>query len=182
LFIGFDPPADFALKQVNSTQALLKWTYKFEPLASVYKQLGDQHDIELEHDDIIKNLYFELYLIEKESNVSRTSSGVPKFPKMSAFHTIEAIDCVLDSFENADSSSRVKQTVVNSGQSADVFRAKNGGGRGQLKRNLASSIMQFEFTLADLQPNTVYSLELAARIFNMESFATKPIRFTTRRK
>lgn len=167
----FDAPNDVTVKQVNSTQALLKWSYKTSTLETIYRQLqlSYQIGVEIETDDLIKNMYFELYIIEKASNLSKTSRLMPRFPWLSSFRTLEAIDCALVEAQPA-ASSRTNQDIV--------FRAKSERRSRATNQKTVESI-QFEYVLENLVPNTHYSMEMAVRLFNTESFASTPIRFTT---
>lgn len=192
-----------SVKQVNSTQALMKWSYKTSTLEAIYRQLsGDQQleassswsTIEIEPEDLVKNLYFELYIMEKASNLSKTSRFMPKFPWLTSFRTLDGIDCALIDVPPPPGSSPYNLTQPSLLQSASssssdiVFRAKssrlsssqyyNNNNNKRNKRAAPSSI-HFEIALDHLVPSTLYSLELAARIFYMESFVSRPIRFTT---
>lgn len=169
---------DLIVKQVNSTEALLKWSYKTSSLESIYRQLsGDQPDVDIEPEDLIKNLYFELYIIKKASNLSETSRTMPRFPSMSAFRTIEAIDSALvDSITSTNSKPTASSSIV--------FRAKSSQRQRNIKKRSSpagSHSIQFEFTLDNLVPSTLYSIEMAPRLFLMEGLNSRTIRFTTQR-
>lgn len=191
-----------SVRQVNSTRALMKWSYKSSTIETILRQIGDQMtDAEIEAIDIIKNLYFEFYLVEKASNLSKTSRFMPKFPWLTSFRTIEGFDCALDpsslysSSSSSSSPSLYKTTPAPSVENNNVFRAKSNrlsaspSSYEQRRRinsreasNNMPSLFQFEFVLDQLMPSTLYSFEMTARVFQAESFPTRLIRFTTTSK
>ena len=45
-----------------------------------------------------------------------------------------------------------------------------------------NNLATFEYNLTNLIPNTQYTFELSARLFNLESHSSRSLRFTTLRK
>jgi hypothetical protein len=118
------------------------------------------NDAVLSHSDqsLIRNLYFELYLINKITNItmkSPVSGGVTTRKIVKTFRTISAYKLLLN-----DNLSKLKR----------------------FKRNNEQELITFEYNLTNLWPNTKYSFELSARMFNLESYSSRVIKITTMRK
>ena len=123
----------------------------------LYKPL--LNDAVLSHSDqsLIRNLYFELYLINKITNITMKSplSGGVTRKIVKTFRTISAYKLLLN-----DNLSKLKR----------------------FKRNNEQELITFEYNLTNLWPNTKYSFELSARMFNLESYSSRVIKITTMRK
>lgn len=121
---------------------------------------------------------------------------MPKFPWLTSFRTLDGIDCALiDTTASTSTSNNQSRSSSSSSPSSsyswtdNIFRAKSNRLLGVVqprrrRRNSrsTSNLIQFEYVLDHLAPSTLYSMELTARIFNMESFTSRPIRFTTTSK
>lgn len=150
---------------MTSTHALLKWNYDLNVLVQIYKHMNDQRDYDVDNEEILRNFYFELYLKEKTSSLaaaggSLASTSTAKLLTSNenylrnGFKSIQAIEII-----HANTIAH-KTNVVNRFKKLD-------------------EVLRFEYNLTGLMPNSNYVFVLAARIFNMESFLTSPVRFTT---
>lgn len=163
----FEAPINIDYKNVNAKNLTLKWSYDMDLLRLIEKQINFQQNIiEFESFQIInsnqlsgqdqalfKNLYFELYLAKKVSNITRKSRRLVK-----PFRTISAYKLLL----NDNLVTKLKRT----------------------KRQLSNEneLITFEYNLTNLWPNTKYSFELSARLFNLESYLSRSIKITTMSK
>lgn len=114
-----------------------------------------------EEDEIIKNLSFEIYLKEMKSN-SSNQQGQTSITK---------------SFKNVQAFDLIKQIGLK--------RSSRSRSRSKLRRQITSFLtnhLPFEYNLTNLMPNTQYTFELAARMFNLESHMSSPVKFLTLRK
>ena len=121
---------------------------------------------------LIKNLYFELYLKKKVSNFTRKSRKIIR-----PFRTISAYKLLLN-----DNLSKLKRNMRQLPSSIYHFFESNSLSK-KIKRNgQETELITFEYNLTNLWPNTKYSFELSARMFNLESYTSRVIQVTTMRK
>jgi hypothetical protein len=142
-------------KQINKQSQITNENNSNKPL------LNDA--VVLSHSDqsLIRNLYFELYLINKITNITMKSplSGGATRKIVKTFRTISAYKLLLN-----DNLSKLKR-----------FKRNN-------NNNNEQELITFEYNLTNLWPNTKYSFELSARMFNLESYSSRVIKITTMRK
>lgn len=145
----------------------LKWSYDMDLLRVIEKQINfnnQQNDFEsfqiissneLSGQDqaLIKNLYFELYLVNKVSNYTTRGRKQNK-----SFRTISAYKLLLN-----DNLSKLRRTYM----------------KRQLANGLETELIQFEYNLTNLWPNSKYSFEITARLFNLESRLSRLFVITT---
>lgn len=108
-----------------------------------------------------------MYLKERILNSSSSSSNEYSIrPKLTikSFRTISAI----------------KLQIINKRASSFSYLAKMSQ-RIRNKRDY-NNLATFEYNLTNLIPNTQYTFELSARLFNLESHSSRSLRFTTLRK
>jgi hypothetical protein len=165
--IEFEAPSNFELKKLNSTFAGLRWTLNLNNLKEISKQFNLENEYQNEN-DMIKNFNFELYLKERILNSSSSSSNeysIRQKVTIKSFRTISAI----------------KLQIINKRASSFSYLAKMSQ-RIRNKRDNLNNLATFEYNLTNLVPNTQYTFELSARLFNLESHSSKSLRFTTLRK
>ncbi len=157
-------------KQINNQQSQLE----FDSFQIINSNLLPPQDQAL-----IKNLYFELYLKKKVSNFTRKSRKIIR-----PFRTISAYKLLLN-----DNLSKLKRNMRQSPYSIYHFyqsplsQYANQEAAKKIKRNgQETELITFEYNLTNLWPNTKYSFELSARMFNLESYTSRVIQVTTMRK
>jgi hypothetical protein len=159
------------IESIDSTNVVLTWSYNLNTLRTINKQLSlpiNEHDNVIIQSNIIqkklnkkltdedlgilKNLYFEIYLVYKVSK-SPLSQPVQNLRRLiKPFRTLSAIQLLIH--ENKES---------------------------RIKRNLQDALT-FVYNLTNLTPNTKYSFEISARLFNLESFLSNPLKLASLRK
>lgn len=155
----------------------MKWSYDLGVLRQVNKQLNIyqqvfayfqntpitnmEQTVSEEDQEILKNVFFELYLIQKQPIAKVIKQPHEKIQVQSLrrlikpFRTISAIDLLSSnkltrSFR--DSESRMKEFIT------------------------------FEYNLTNLSPETKYVLEVSARLFHLESKLTNTLSVVTLRE
>ncbi len=177
----FEAPFNFKtvkndkIEKISSNSVRLKWSYDLEMLRSINKQLNirqqpsayfqktpDNHvneylsKIDL---DILKNVFFELYLVQKQVKFGDLPEDVSIHSLrrlVKPFRTIYAMDLL--------TANKTMRTLRDN----DRISKKESIG--------------FEYELVNLTPDTKYVFELSARLFHLEGHLTESLTVTTLRK
>ena len=109
---------------------------------------------------ILKNVYFELYLISRQSNKPSSNSKTEKAFQLrrliKPFRTISAVELL--------SRSKLKRS----------FRDE--------KKQTIREFVTFDYNLTRLRPDSQYLMEMSTRLYNLESYLTEPLSFLTLRE
>lgn len=175
-FIGFEAPFGFKtikvenIEKVGTNHISLKWSIDLDVLRTVNKQLNFQQKnyyhtdtsnigdrISEQDQAILKNVYFELYLISQQPNKPSLSSKTLQLRRLiKPFRTISAIDLL--------SQSKLKRSFNDESKEAD------------------REFVTFEYNLTMLRADSLYIMEMSTRLYNLESYLTEPLKFLTLRE
>ena len=207
---GFTAPDDLEARHVHVTHSLLKWTLSMRNLRAILasealsrdqqppqqlhqqKQQKQQQLALMDKSELLRNVCFELYIKERVLNASAgNESKRQRVRHVRPFRTIASLHHKFDE--------KITPVVLRKKRAALGLMTRSYYSR-MTKKELntvglvtaAASVatvaavdddrLSFEYNLTNLLPNAVYVFELTARLFAVESQASKPLRLITLRK
>lgn len=134
---------------INSTNALLKWNFNLDVLKSIYRQYNN---LNINHESTT-------YRYSEENQITKNLI-FEIYLKKDKFWTL------LKTFRRVDALDLIRKIGLKR-----LLTKRN--------QNFLAYQLPFEYNMTGLEPNKSYALEIAARLYNVESEVSQALYFTT---
>ena len=148
--------------------------------AESFIENSDLLDLNERDKNYLSHLNFELYLIEKTSNLNNQKT-LPSRRLIKSFRTLSASKHFKsDRFYKRELPGN--NFIINPEEPFELtdYDDENDSELLRVKKNYPEfELATFQYELTGLLPETKYSFELSARLSHVESFSSQPVRITT---